>query len=90
MFHIEMSEGTVNNIVQRTTRRARNLYERIKSRIVQSAIVGADETGIDIAGILHWLWVWQTETASYFKPHAKRGYKAIEDTFGEGLLRQCL
>lgn len=29
--------------------------------------------------------MWQTETASYFKPHAKRGYKAIEDTFDEGL-----
>lgn len=85
MFHIEMSEGTINNIVQRTTRRARNLYERIKSRIGQSAVVGADETGIDIAGILHWLWVWQTEAASYFKPHAKRGYKAIEDTYDEGL-----
>lgn len=55
MFHIEMSEGTINNIVQKTTRRARNLYERIKSRIGQSAIVEADETGIDIAGILHWL-----------------------------------
>lgn len=85
MFHIDMSEGTIDNIVQRMTRRARDLYEKIRSKIGQSAIVGADETGIDIAGILHWLWVWQTETASYFRPHSKRGYKAIEDTFDEGL-----
>ena len=44
-----------------------------------------DETGIDIAGVLHWLWVWQTETASFFKAYAKRGHKAIEDTFDKGL-----
>lgn len=85
MFHIEMSEGTINNIVQRMTKRARSLYERIKSRIAKAAVAGADETGIDIAGVLHWLWVWQTETASYFTPNAKRGYQAIEETFDEGL-----
>lgn len=85
MFHIDMSEGTVNNIVQKMTKRARSLYEKIKSKIGQAPVAGADETGIDIAGVLHWLWVWQTETASYFKPHKKRGYKAIEDTFDEGL-----
>ena len=85
MFNISMSEGTINNIIQRITKRARKLYEKIKEKIGRSPVVGADETGIDIAGILHWLWVWQTETASFFKPHAKRGYKAIEDTFDEGL-----
>ena len=85
MFNINMSEGTINNIVQRMTKRARRLYERIREKIGHSSVVGADETGIDIAGILHWLWVWQTEAASFFKPHAKRGYKAIEETFDEGL-----
>lgn len=85
MFNINMSEGTIDNIVQRMTKRARNLYEKIKEKIGSSPVAGADETGIDIAGILHWLWVWQTETVSFFKPHAKRGYKAIEDTFDEGL-----
>ena len=85
MFHIDMSEGTINNIVQRMTKRARALYERIKSKIGKSPVAGADETGIDIAGVLHWLWVWQTETASFFKAHAKRGHKAIEDTFDKGL-----
>lgn len=85
MFNIDLSEGTINNIVQRMTKRARALYEKIKSKIGQAPVAGADETGIDIAGVLHWLWVWQTETASFFIPHEKRGYKAIEDTFDEGL-----
>lgn len=85
MFHIDMSEGTINNIVQRMAKRARALYEKIKLKIGKAPVAGADETGIDIAGVLHWLWVWQTETASFFKAHAKRGYKAIEDTFDEGL-----
>ena len=85
MFCIDMSEGTVDNIVKRMTKRARALYEKIKAKISKSPVAGADETGIDIAGILHWLWVWQTETASYFKPHKKRGCKAIEETFDEGL-----
>lgn len=67
------------------TKRARALYERIKSKIGKSPVAGADETGIDIAGVLHWLWVWQTETASFFKAHAKRGHKAIDDTFDKGL-----
>jgi transposase len=85
MFCINMSEGTIDNIIKRMTRRAKGLYEKIKAKIGKAPVVGADETGIDIAGVLHWLWVWQTETVSFFKPHAKRGYKAIEDTFEEGL-----
>ena len=85
MFRIDMSEGTINNAIQRMTKRARGLYESIKSSISTSPVVGADETGIDINGILNWLWVWQSETASFFTPHKKRGYKAIEDTFSEGL-----
>lgn len=85
MFCIDMSEGTVDNIVKRMTKCAKALYEKIKAKISKSPVAGADETGIDIAGILHWLWVWQTKTASYFKPHKKRGCKAIEETFDEGL-----
>lgn len=85
MLLIYMSEGTINIIVQRMTKRARSLYERVKAKIEKYHVAGADETGIDIAGILHWLWVWQTETVSYFKPQAKRGYKATEETFDEGL-----
>lgn len=57
MFCIDMSEGTVDNIVKRMTKRARTLYEKIKAKISKSPVAGADETGIDIAGILHWLWV---------------------------------
>lgn len=85
MFGISMSEGTIDNIVKRMSKRARTLYDGIKEKIGSSHVAGADETGIDIAGVLHWLWVWQTESASYFKPHARRGRKAIEDTFDEGL-----
>jgi transposase len=65
--------------------RSRPDNEKIKAKIGKAPVVGADEIGIDIAGVLHWLWVWQTETVFFFKPHAKRGYKAIEDTFEEGL-----
>ena len=80
-----MSEGTADNIVRRMSRRAGVLYDRIREKIGGSPVVGADETGIDIAGVLHWLWLWQTEAASYLKPHTKRGRKAIEDTYEEGL-----
>lgn len=85
MLLIYISEGEINIIVQRMIKRARSLYERVKAKIEKSHVAGADETGIDIAGILYWLWVWQAETASYFKPQAKRGYKATEETFDEGL-----
>ena len=85
MFHIDMSDGTINNIVQRMTKRARALYEKIKSKKSKAPVVGTDETGIDIARVLRWLWAWQTESASFFKAHMNRGYKAIEDTFDEGL-----
>lgn len=85
MFNIDMSESTIDNIVRRVIRRAKTFYERIKAKIASAPVAGADETSIDIAGILHWLWGWQTETASYFKPHKKRGRKAIEETFDAGL-----
>ena len=85
LFLINLSQGTIDNIIKRMTGQARELYEKIKKKIKGSSVVGADETGIDINGVLHWLWVWQTETASYFVAHKKRGFAAIEEMFPDGL-----
>ena len=85
LFLINLSQGTIDNIIKRMTGQARELYEKIKEKIEGSSVVGADETGIDIKGVMHWLWVWQTETASYFATHKKRGFAAIEEMFPDGL-----
>lgn len=42
MFCIDKSEGTVDNIVKRMTKRARTLYVKIKSKIAKSPVTGAD------------------------------------------------
>lgn len=85
LFRIDLSQGTIDNIIKKMTEQTRGLYDRIKEKVGRSSVVGADETGIDINGVMHWLWVWQTESASYFVPHKKRSFDAIQETFPDGL-----
>lgn len=62
-----------------------HLYERlnpieaqIRTALTQSEVVHADETGLRVAGKLHWVHVACTVLLTYLFVHPKRGKKAIE------------
>ena len=86
MFQIKLSEGTVENFLNLAQTKAQTYYDQIKDLIKEASWVGSDETSIRINGETWWRWVWQTDRLTYFVSAASRGYKVVEEFFGEDFL----
>jgi transposase len=90
MFQVVMSTGSVHNILQGLHRCSRQTYESIRDRLLESPVVGADETGMHINNLLQWIWTFQTKDLTYIFPHLSRGKEAIDAHFPQGLPRNFL
>ena len=84
-FNIKLSQGTVRNILQDMKTNSNDVCQEIHSRIMNSPVVGADETGEYVNGKLHWTWVWQTDRLTYAFQSSSRGKIAIDKEFPHGL-----
>ena len=84
-FHVELSQGTVYNILTTIQQSSSGVYEQIRSKIEDSQVVGADETGMDVSGKLEWGWVFQTDKLTYFYHDTSRAKTAIDKHFPKGL-----
>jgi transposase-like protein len=87
---MEISQGTVSNILNRMRKQSRPGYEAIRQIIKKSGVVGADETGVHLNGKLHWMWVFQNALVTYIFHHLSRGKAAIDDHFTQGLPHSIL
>ncbi len=81
---LEMSEGTIYNIIETMSNKARGTYQIIKEKVFKSQVVGGDETGIWVNGKKAWFWVFQNPRYTFIKSSYSRGYKTISETFPEG------
>ena len=84
-FGVELSQGTINNILVSMQQASDAMYEEIRRRIVQSSVVGADETGANVESKLQWVWGFQTEKLTYLFHDLSRNKKAIDKHFPQGL-----
>jgi len=89
-YGIEISQGTVSNILNRMRRQSRPGYEAIRQMVEKSLVVGADETGEQLNGRLHWMWTFQNALATYIFQHPSRGKAAIDEHFPQGLPHSIL
>jgi transposase len=93
MFHMSISEGTIENILNLAETKAIKYYDQIKELLQQSKWVGSDETSIRINGQTWWRWVWQNDKLTYFVSVSSRAYQVVKDFFGESfqgiLLHDC-
>ena len=90
VFGLQMSQGTVSNILQRMRKKAEKEMCAIRSEIENAEVVGADETGVKINGRQHWVWTFQTDALTYMAVDKGRGKAAIDRHFPEGLPRSIL
>jgi transposase len=90
VFGLEISSGSLVEMVQRLAKKAGSMYEIIRQRIASSPYVGADETGVCIKGRNQWAWTFQTENATFITIDASRGKKVIERNFKEGFPHSTL
>lgn len=79
MYGLEISEGFINYTLEQASKALGGYKEKIKSLIMQSPVVGCDETGMQVNGKRMWLHTTNTPDISYQVLHEKRGTAAIED-----------
>jgi transposase len=79
LFGTPVSEGTVAAM---TTRAAGGLEEflgQLTDRVAGAEVAGFDETGLRVAGKLHWVHCARTDRYTLITCHAKRGRTGIDD-----------
>jgi transposase len=81
----KISEGTVQNILKKSSSKADAAYEEIRRRLENSPVVGADETGAAVGKELHWNWIFQNDSLTYVYQKKSRGQEAIDSKFPQGL-----
>jgi transposase len=89
-YGIEISQGTVSNILNRMRKQSTPAYQAIREAIEKSAVTGADETGGKVNGKLNWIWVFQNALLTYIFLHPSRGKAAIDSHFPDGLPESIL
>ena len=83
-FHLPISKGTIDNMLDNLTEKAQDIYEQIRKRVEQSPVAGGDETGIKINGKKGWLWTVQTPLLTFLSAAMSRGYETINRLFKNG------
>jgi transposase len=78
VFGLVISQGGVENALQRLVERARPTYAAIREQVRGSPVINSDETSARVAGSTEWQWVFQTPAASYHVIAPSRGGEVID------------
>lgn len=90
MFGIEMSQGSVSNILNDMRKRAKRPYEEIRKAIEQAEVTGADETGMRVNGETDWMWTFQTSLVTFLHAAESRKKEVVDGLFPGGLPKTIL
>ena len=86
MYKIEISEGTVDNLLKKASKLSQTEITKIVSQLEVSDMVGIDETGVKVNGSRDWNWVFQNDTCTYIVHNESRGTKVINEEFKDGFV----
>lgn len=73
-----VSEGTVERSVKQAAAAVAGVLDAVECGLVNAPVAHADETGVRVAGKLHWLHVLSTPGLTRYGIHAKRGRAALD------------
>jgi transposase len=73
-----LSEGTLVNWIVEAAKRLEPTIQQIHALVLAGSLQHADETGIRIKGLLHWVHVNATRWLTLYSWHRKRGQEALE------------
>lgn len=83
LLGMSISEGTVENTLQKALKQADINKEEILKYIKRSDWAQSDETGIRVNGNNWQLWTWCTNYFSMYVADKSRAYKVVKNNFGE-------
>jgi hypothetical protein len=79
LFGTPVSEGTVAAMAERAADGLDGFLDQVKDRIAEAEVAGFDETGLRVAGALHWVHCARTGKYTLITCHPKRGRAGIDD-----------
>jgi transposase len=90
VFSLPLSQGTIGNILEKTALKCQGVYEKIKTQIAESQVVGSDETGAKVNGDKWWIWVWQNVFYTFIVAAKSRGAETIANIWADKLANVIL
>ena len=78
LFHLEVSPATLLAWVDEAGELLLPSVGQITQTLIEASVAHADESGLRVAGKLHWLHTVATPTHTWYGVHARRGWEAIE------------
>jgi len=87
LFGTPISEGTVSTMTKRAADGLEDFLGMLRDRISDAEVAGFDETGLRVAGKLHWVHCARTGKYTLITCHPKRGTKGIDDASVLGRFR---
>lgn len=83
LLGLKISEGTVENTLQKALKQADLNKDEILKQIKQSNWAQSDETGIRVDSENWQLWTWCNDLFSFYVADKSRSYEVIKRNFGE-------
>lgn len=92
IFNTPISEGGIHYLLKKLVKKSQPAYDLIKQRLLSNTkyAIGADETGMKVAGDKHWAWTWQNDEATFITITDNRAQKSISETFKDGFENSVL
>lgn len=85
VFGLPLSEGSIENLLNKGARKAIPVYNAILEQIKSANYAGSDETGAKVNGEKWWIWVWQNIQNTFITASDNRGFATVEKIFPDGL-----
>ena len=79
LFDIPISQGTIVNASNKCSSLLLPFENWVKEKLKRSDVLNFDESGIRIAGMLHWVHNTSNEKFTYYSPHKRRGKEAMDE-----------
>lgn len=79
LFGLSLSTGTVISVLDRAHEGLAGFESEVKEHLAAAPVAHADESGVRVAGRLHWLHVMCTHLVTFYGVHAHRGRAAMDD-----------
>jgi transposase len=83
LFSVTLSEGGQACILERAGAAAQPMAQVLRDQVLQSPVIGSDETGARMDGQTWWQWVFASSTAIYHLICPSRGRDVLHAVLGE-------
>lgn len=80
---IKLSEGALVNLVERAKAMLKRGAEAIHQQLKAASVIGSDETGVRVAGMNAWQWVFQTPQLAYYVIRPSRSAQVLQDVMAD-------